>query len=62
MAARKTRQKTKELASTIRKEIAKGSNRRQLRRLPVFQPVDEIPDYLRALLTELEQAEEFPGT
>jgi hypothetical protein len=61
MAAKKMADRKNELAKTIRKEIAKGGNRRQLSRLPAFKPVEELPEYLRVLLARLEQSEGMPG-
>lgn len=57
MAAKSDNDRDGEMRRTIRKEIGKGTNRRQLSRLPAFKPVDALPEHLRRLLAKLEQSE-----
>lgn len=48
----------KALPELIRNEIGSETNRRFLSRMPAFRPDGDLPDELRALLGELDQAEE----
>lgn len=57
MAAKSDNNRNGDVCRTIRKELGKGTNRRQLSRLPAFKPVDPLPEHLRRLLAQLEQSE-----
>jgi hypothetical protein len=57
MLADKARRGHDHVAPTIRKKIGTSENRRQLRRLPVFKPVEELPAHLRELLDYLQRNE-----
>jgi hypothetical protein len=57
MAAKSDKNGNGEVSRTIRKEIGKGANRRQLSRMPAFKPVETLPEHLRNLLARLEQSE-----
>lgn len=59
MAAKSDNKGNGEMCRTIREEIGKGTNRRQLSRLPAFKPVDTLPEHLRHLLAQLDQSEKF---
>lgn len=62
MAAKSNQNGNVDVSRTIRKEIGKGANRRQLSRMPAFQPVEYLPDHLRQLLARLEQSESMASS
>ncbi|MGY6709354.1 MAG: hypothetical protein ACXIVF_13615 [Rhizobiaceae bacterium] len=57
MAANSENDRNGEMCRAIRKEIGKGTNRRQLSRIPAFKPVETLPEHLRHLLAQLERSE-----
>jgi len=57
MAAKSDKNRNGEMCRAVRKEIGKGTNRRQLSRMPAFKPVDTLPEHLRRLLAQLDQSE-----
>lgn len=46
------------LPQMIRKELGAETNRRFLTRMPAFRLEGDVPDQLRALLQQLDQAED----
>jgi hypothetical protein len=54
-------EKLGELARTIRKQAAMPTTRRQLREMPAFKVVNDIPQHLQALLDELKDTERKAG-